>query len=290
MLREEKNIKDSVEKPMASYTAGTQDMSLSLSYTKTNKLITALYMVTDILEKDEPLRNKLRTLGTEIISDMNYTPSNICNKISEIMSFLDIASAVNIISSMNCNILKKEFLELNQSVLSSQGEKEFIDNFKTINRQIDLSEFFREEFSLNPSRPPLIRGGVNVPPDKGDKGGLKERGNLISKGHTSIGVQKGSTLLKALSDKINPEAKPHGAQDFNKLKKQRREDIINIIKTIGGNATIKDIKDRAKNLPNKTSSLLSCGEKTLQRELVSMVKDSVLNKVGEKRWSRYFLK
>src|SRR3989339_478545 len=79
-------------------------------YPKTDKLITALYMVTDIIDKDEPLRNKLRTLGTEIISDMNLIQrncightahSNICNGISEVMSFLDIASAVNIISEMN---------------------------------------------------------------------------------------------------------------------------------------------------------------------------------------------
>ena len=93
--------------------------------------------------------------------------------------------------------------------------------------------------------------------------------------------------MKALSDRINPEVRPQG---FDKLKKERRDDIVNIIKNIGGNATIKDIKDRVKSSPNKTSPLLSCGEKTLQRELVSMVKDGVLNKMGEKRWSRYFLK
>ena len=41
------------------------------------------------------------------------------NKIAEIMSFLDIASAVNIISEMNYNILRKEFSELNQSISES---------------------------------------------------------------------------------------------------------------------------------------------------------------------------
>jgi len=293
MFRENKNLKDSERntiKDTSSMPAPYEAEGFrSGSYTKTNKLITALYMVTDIIEKNEPLRNKLRTLGTEIISDMNSIPSNIINKISEIMSFLDIASAVNIISSMNCNILKKEFLELDQSIRESIGE------VKTINKQIDLSEFFQDSSSLfNSPHPNSLRNS--------------ERGNLNPKGHTSIGVQRGGTLLKAIknmsdrmpapyeaegfrsgSDKINPKARPHGAQDFDKLKKQRRDEIVNIIKNIGGNATIKDIKDRAKSLLDKTSSLLSCGEKTLQRELVSMVKDGVLNKVGEKRWSRYQL-
>ncbi|MEK7471102.1 MAG: hypothetical protein AAB623_00430 [Patescibacteria group bacterium] len=270
MLKEEKNLKNSqrdIIKDTSYMPAPYQAVGFgSGSYTKTNKLITALYMVTDIIDQDEPLRNKLRTLGTEIISDtsMSKMPFDISNKINQIMSFLDIASAVNIISEMNCSILKKEFLELNQSVKESIGE------VKTINRQMDLSEFFTEEMSAVPYV------------DRAPKG--HPIGHCVS---TRIGVQKGSTLLKALSDNINTEARSNGLQNFDILKKQRRDDIINIIKTIGGNATIKDIKDRAKSFGG---SLLSCGEKTLQRELVSMVKDGVLNREGSKRWSKYFLK
>ncbi|MFA6257699.1 MAG: hypothetical protein WC671_01660 [Candidatus Paceibacterota bacterium] len=277
MFKEEKNIKDSIKDTSSSpvpYRASGFGM---MSYTKTNKLITALYMVTDIIDKDEPLRNKLRTLGVEVISDMNSTSLNVCSKISEIVSFLDIASAVNIISEMNHSILKKEFFELNQSVKKSVGE------VKTIDKQIDLSEFFREE--LPPARQSLSEEG--------------EKGNYIGhhNGHqysTRVGVQKGSTLMKALSDKINnkrlQDLHNSYAQNFDIFKKQRREDIINIIKAISGNGTIKDIKDRAKSSPNEFKSLVSSSEKTLQRELVSMVKDGVLKKTGEKRWSKYFLK
>jgi hypothetical protein len=118
-----------------------------------------------------------------------------------------------------------------------------------------------------------------------------------SKGRTSIGVQKGSTLLKALknikmSDK-NVHA-PYQAEGFvsgfDILKKQRQDSIVNIIKTISGGATIKDIKDKVQANPKQNNSLVFCSEKTLQRELVSMVKKDVLNKTGEKRWSRYFIK
>ncbi|MFA5932204.1 MAG: hypothetical protein WC793_02395 [Candidatus Paceibacterota bacterium] len=273
-----KNLKDS----SVDLATTIKDSSLVIGYTKTDKLITALYMVTDIIDKDEPLRNKLRTLGTGIISDMNTAPANVCSKISEIMSFLDIAYAINIISEMNCSILRKEFLELNQSI------QESTDKIKTINRQINLSEFFREEELPLPNLP-LYRG-------RSKEGVLSFRGNLNSKGHTRIGVQKGSTLMKALSAVGRPisdsTARAHHAtaDSSDILKKQRREDIINIIKTIGGNATIKDIKDRAQTMPEKMASLISCSEKTLQRELVSMVKDTVLKKTGEKRWSRYFLK
>jgi len=300
MFGENKNLKnpqkDSI-KDTSSVSISYQAVGFgSMSYTKTNKLITALYMVTDIMDGDEPLRNKLRTLGIEIISDINFAPLNIHIKISEIMSFLDIASAINIVSEMNCSILKKEFLELDKSI------KDFTGGVKNTNRGINLSEFLFESPLLDEED---VGGGdssniTSLRPKSEHSSLIRKRDNSIghySNGHkysTSIGVQKGSTLMKALSDRITPEARPLGftqyAKNFDILKKQRRNDIISIIKTIGGNVTIKDIKDKIKTSQRKIDSLVSCGEKTLQRELVSMVKDSVLNKIGEKRWSRYFLK
>ena len=275
MVREEKNLKDSI-KDTSSVPAPYQTISLgSMSYTKTNKLITALYMVTDIIDKDEPLRNKLRTLGTGIISDINSDPADAVAKISEVMSFLDIAFAVNIISEMNCSILQKEFFALNQSI------KDSTDKVKIINRQINLAEFFKE---------PTLSSNWT-----GSNRGVETKGQPI--GHsfpTRIGVQKGSTLMKALngvvSNKFGRPSSTTTQNDFDNLKKQRRNDIISILKITGGNATIKDIKDKAQASQGKFVSFTSSSEKTLQRELVSMVKDNVLNKVGEKRWSRYFLK
>lgn len=279
MFGENKNLKDP-EGPRLGGAIGAGSSNVSvISYTKTNKLITALYMVTDIIDKDEPLRNKLRTLGIEIVSDINLIQQNnighlasaLCSKISQIMSFLELASTINIVSEMNSNILKKEFLELDQSIKDSGGKDGLID------RKVNLSEFFKEEL-------PAPRQSVN-------------KGQYKSIGHqhfTRIGVQKGSTLMKALSDKTlglsDMNTKIKNTNNFDILKKQRREDIINIIKIIGGNSTIKDIKDKIKTEVGQSSSLVSYGEKTLQRELVSMVKDGVLNKTGEKRWSRYFLK
>ena len=284
MFGEEKNLKDSQKnsvKDTSSIPAPYEAKSFHVgSYTKLDKLITALYMVTDIIDKDEPLRNKLRTLGTEILSDMykieqnntGHTVSFMLNKISEVMSFLGIASAINIISEMNCNILKKEFNELDQSL------KESVGNTQTLNSQINLLEFFEtpnlEKFQTYPAI---------------------SHTQKISKGHTNIGVQKGSTLLKALNKMSNknvsvPYQTGSFGSGFDVLKKQRRESILKVVKTINGGATIKDIKDKASVTLLKTDPLVTCSEKTLQRELISMVKDNVLDRMGEKRWSKYFMK
>jgi hypothetical protein len=298
MLSGNKNLKDPERKSLTSYGAGSENLSVMGSYTKTHKLITALYMVTDIVDKDEPLRNKLRTLGAEIISDMHliqrnnagHTASFTHGKIAEILSFLDIASAINIISEMNSSILKKEFLELSKSVAELVGEN------KITHTQINIEEFLSSDDVFPP---PLDKGRNEVGSLFSDPLPASPllRGRGTPKGHTRIGVQKGSTLMKALSDKTsnmnnvsNTKTVHVNSDVFEILKKQRRDDIINIIKISNGSATIHDIKDMIKTKPEQASFLISCGEKTIQRELISMIKDSVLYKTGEKRWSRYFVK
>ena len=80
------------------------------------------------------------------------------------------------------------------------------------------------------------------------------------------------------------------AEKTDVLKNKRREEIILVIKDKMKDSqnfdgvTITDIKS------NGHEMLASCGEKTLQRELVSMVSSGVLKKTGEKRWSRYSIK
>ena len=191
-------------------------------------------------------------------------PAEAGNKIAETVSFLNIASAMNLISEMNCSILKKEFLELKAS----------------IQENIDMKPTWLAEFFLHPNatleentfpKNSRISSMGYIKPDK------RQRSS------TRIGVQNGSTLMQALSDKTSV------LSDSVNLKKQRRDSILDIIKLLGGNATIKDIKDKVKELPDQNSPLASCGEKTLQRELGSMVVANMLKKTGEKRWSRYSL-
>lgn len=259
----QQNLKDPEGKPLASYGAGSQNLSVIIHYPKLNKLITAVYIVTDIMDKDEPIRLKLRTLGLEILSDINsISRTNFSHKVQAILSFLDIALAINLISEMNFNILKKEFFELSSSIKDAS----------------QISPTWLEEFLLSSSKTEDKKNS--------DIGHSTNKGQI----QTRIGVQKGSTLMKALSgikdtnkNNLAPYESEDSRSDFDMLKKQRREDIIKVIKDNGGSATITDIKVKA------SGSLINCGEKTLQRELVSMIRDGVLNKTGEKRWSRYFL-
>ncbi len=280
MLKDSENLRDSEGKQLPSYGASTQGMSIVLSYNKLNKLVTALYMVTDIMNKDEPLRNKLRDLGTKIISDVYTNPIQANQKVAEILSFLDITSAIGMISQMNSNILKREFLGLQHSIQEYSKQS---------------NPMWLEEFMVDPEKDLIDQ----------EKDMVKDNISIHQGHSTRLGIQKGGTLMRALNQ-VQVHSRPISMSDkvsaldirsarhdsgvgtnFDILKKQRREQILKIIKE-KGEATITDIRTMAKQLPS-TNVLASCGEKTLQRELISMIKDKVLKKSGEKRWSRYFI-
>jgi len=263
---------------------------LSISYNKTNKLITALYIVTDILDNQEPLKNKLRSLGNDILSDTyalrtsraNHMSKRVTGSVVEIVSFLDIASTVGVLSSMNCDLLKREFLALKQSI------EEALSNYVVFDGQATLSDFFATtKEDTNPTR--------NIFTTE-RKVSLFEKHEPIHPPKrqiqpTRIGVQKGSTLMKAISDKILANSLSMSVTKNQKdirdsldiLKKERRNIILNILKNNPQGQTITDIKNAS------YGPLKTVGEKTLQRELVAMVGESVLKKTGTKRWSRYYL-
>jgi hypothetical protein len=240
----ENSVKDALSLPVP---YKKNDFVLN-SYPKLSKLITALYIVTDIIDKEEPVRLKLRTFGAEILSDINSTSrTELSRKIQIILSFLDIALSVNLISEMNFNILKKEFNQLNESL---EADKES-SQINYINHAW-LEEFLQTKESFDNRLP----SGVPLRASQSPK----------------AASNKGFTATSALNK--------HEPGSYI-LRKQRRDDIIKAIVGNGGSATITEVKI------NASLELKNCGEKTLQRELVSMVKEGLLTKEGEKRWSRY---
>jgi hypothetical protein len=78
----------------------------------------------------------------------------------------------------------------------------------------------------------------------------------------------------------------HAARPVNQLassfqmKKLSRRDQILALFVRGVDVSIKDIAARIK----------GCSEKTIQRELNALLYDNVIERIGEKRWSRYVLR
>lgn len=233
---------------------------------RANKLVTAIYMVTDIMDTSEPIRNTLRASSNILITDIYQNSNQTPKRISEIMSFLGIGYTVGLISEMNYNILRKEFNSFLGAISNIKSPNSFWSGGPTT-----LLEFFKEETLI-----PEGSNDSNTP--------------ISYKGHpkpSRLGVQKAETFMQVLSDKLS-NVSVTKSQDYDVLKNRRRNEITDILKrhinSKTGDAnglTITDIKRMA------TGVLATCGEKTIQRELVAMVRDGVLSKSGSKRWSRY---
>jgi len=105
--------------------------------------------------------------------------------------------------------------------------------------------------------------------------------SLNNNGHESVTYDKnvlkdGDNLNERNGVVSKPNTKLNSAP---KLKQSDRKDIIlNILKK-DSNLTIKDF----------SSVIKDCSEKTIQRELTSLVEKGLVLKVGERRWSTYSL-
>ncbi len=178
---------------------------------KVQKLTTALYRVTDLYPDKEPLKWTLRNDAvyayTNLMSVKDY--SDVLNAISRIIHILELASTSGFISSLNFEILKKEYIKLQESL---EGRKQ-----KALLIEPDLNK------------------------------GQKQEHN-------------GQKKIMAIS----------GGSDERKAR-------IREFLAKNGKKTIREI----------ISIFDGVSEKSVQRELLDMVKSGELTAEGEKRWRIY---
>lgn len=123
---------------------------------KTEKLVTALYLVSDCMDTDDALKGKLRLLGVELLSDIyklstisplekhSYISTSL-NHIYEILSFVEIAYNIGFISEMNTNILKKEFDSLITDLKTNQERNKHF-SFTLDEKMFNVSELPKPSF------------------------------------------------------------------------------------------------------------------------------------------------
>jgi len=229
---------------------------------KTEKLVTALYMVTDCMETDDSLKGKLRQLGVELLSDMyklsilspmdkSVHISSSLARVYEILSFIEIAYTIGFISDMNTAILKKEFNTL-ISELESHLSKDKHFTF-TLDEKMFETNFTDKETGDSLKDTP------------------KETEKKIAPSMISFGNKKtNDTLHNSVPKVVNHKDNILG-------KKERSDKILSLIKD-KKEVSIKDI-----------SVAFSCSEKTVQREMNDLIYKGQVKKSGSKRWSRYTL-
>jgi len=240
---------------------------------KTEKLVTALYMVTDCMESDDALKNKLRLLGVDFLSNMyklsalpamdryKEIPISLA-RINEILSFIEISFNIGFISEMNTMILKKEFNDLSDQLkMYKSKDKHF--TFTLDDKMFNLPN---EDYVLNGN-------------------GFNYKGHDYIKDNAKGQIDKRTmfnnlSFIKGQSPIENQNKKPHSNYSNLAEKEERKNKILSLIKNMPDSqngASIKDI----------SMAFIDCSEKTIQRDLNTLVSGGKLLKTGAKRWSRY---
>lgn len=258
----QKDIKDVAQyKPKASHEA-----VFITSIKKAEKIAMALYMVTDLIEQNDPLKHRIRECSVELIKeargfssafsgDIYFSVSKAINKSWELVSLLDVATSVGFISDMNSRILRSVLIEF----ISSLRDKQRREGFSKI-EEMKIGESLSDQITLSKS---LFD--------------VKEEEKEEPKGQTIRETKM--SFIKPNQTKAIPNPTPFKTSiSAPKDKSPRREKILEIIKE-KGEVGVADI----------TGSFPDVSSKTIQRELTSLVEENVLKRVGEKRWSRYFI-
>ncbi|MEX0910481.1 MAG: hypothetical protein WDZ73_01870 [Candidatus Paceibacterota bacterium] len=249
---------------------------------KNERLTSAVYMITALLGDQEPLKWKLRELALKLLSDLplslisssgrgykrqtSYKYANtegVLVSLDDMLSLIAVAIAGGSVSQMNFTILQKEYEALKNSIATTFSTHSFQTYLLSGGEHLLPQATFNHSFShLN---------------------NTKNESELLTQPNQTVVKNNSESYLPTVKDKTlppkqvaspktnNPKNNPQG-----QVKNDRQTTIVEYLKGHSW-ASIKDI---AGQIPD-------CSSKTVQRELVELVNTGVLQKTGDRRWSRY---
>jgi len=238
-------------------TEDIKDMSLTLNkpyvsyvFKKTLKISQALYLVTDYFSPTESLREPVRQNANNLVKSATDFLKND-QKDKQSSAHLLVATFLETRALLDTATLIHLLSEKNHMILRDE-----------INRVLEIIESHKEK-------------GIQLSKEFIGNTTLDEhkRQNDIYKGQYAQNV----LYIKDNDNTLVSSAKmPKVVQKENKGK--RLDKMISLFKP-GVELMIKDI----------TSHLKDVSEKTIQRELLLLVEQGKLKKIGKKRWSKYRL-
>jgi hypothetical protein len=266
--------------------------TLGFIHKKTEKLVTAIYMLSNFFGQEEPLRIKVRELALDLFSNISFvfynnTPeadrilAESVSIIDESISCFEIANISGLVSRMNFTILKDELISLKDTIESSKkngaGQTLLIpSDFFSGDRFLSGTQ---EERKHHPSESRSVK----------DNHPAAQHADNENTNVADMELQRAPVALIKKEPQVISERKVYNKRQNNllpnplsssssKKKNNRSETILKILRK-KDNLTVKDI----------ARVVSGCSEKTIQRELLALVQKNVLKKIGERRWSRYSL-
>lgn len=285
---------------------------------KAEKVVTAIYLITQFLENTENIKLSLRKEADELLKITNgfaYTQDeNIfldfeksLTKVLLLISYLTLAKNTNLISRMNVQIVlealrilensltKRKFALYNNdlkileedNLTHSQVSEEVVGVKNNTSYDVLTERNLKFNFSDFLSGQEKLKTQKVVEPEVSAYKGQKE---ILVKDKEIKTIYKGQnkTMIKdnnLKKSKVKPLAKNELATPKAPIKKRnvgkknaRKEEILSLFSP-GIEVSIIDISNR----------IVDCSTKTIQRELNDLVQEHKLERIGDRRWSKYTL-
>lgn len=254
-------------------------------YRRAEKICKAYFLLTQHIQDSESIKAKLRGSALELASKTLNLVGTL-NKL-ENLSRLIVLESLSLVSMSDMALTSGLISESNYLLVVRQIEI-FITEVENYWKSMSYSsqaipstlfsiESFNQSIDSNTSDSSSDQNNMSFIKDIHTHKKVQSAGTHVSAGHTQASAPKSVTPVaqsSVASVHIQKAPKVKEAGEKN----ERQTLIIDTIRD-KGELSIKDLTDVIK----------GCSEKTIQRELITLVSNGELLKTGERRWSRYSL-
>lgn len=241
-----------------------RDIRRVFIYKKAERLAKAIHMITPAFSESVSLKNRIDAIAVGIVDSAILTSlaarTALSRELLALSSILSIARTGGILSAMNTEIITREAHLLLQEVADYEEPRLFLDEAQTLSSISKISISKRSIYKKTEKT--LLHKDIS-------------RNNIKDK--TKDRIKHSIKDSEKVSEKDNIKNIKDKMQESKSAPiKERSEAVLAIIKS-KGKATIKDI----------STMIRDVSEKTIQRELLSLIAHNIISKNGERRWSTY---
>jgi hypothetical protein len=249
---------------------------------KIEKIVTALYLVTDVMDSELPLTRSLRSESLDLLNACyqiltgtgKLAPTEMTRilvRLEHVTSLISIGRISHHISEMNAQVLVVELQKVTQLIALDTQEL----------TQKYTSYLYPRNHGVEAAQPVVSHATLDdVSFEELEK--AKKRQTIPNR---QVNDVKATLTTFSSESKKSVENKKDSVSTVQVIKTtsrisggdpDRKQSILNVIRS-HKNASMQDIQ----------KFVTGCSDKTLQRELVSLIASGQIRKIGDKRWATY---
>lgn len=264
---------------------------------KTERLARAIYLITNFFSDNEPIKWNLRRESIDLLENFSrFTDSTdthssvdlsfIKHSLKNSLATLGVAHTGGLISEMNFSILRHEY-----ETLLTELEAELGDDGKHTSLLFpkDFFEVSGGEGASAGATRYLYGATYDRPRERAQTASIDP---ASATQETDVRAPEDTVATTSPREATTPQGQPKPLKDIKDTKRTRAPERApttdSSSRTNRRDVILQLVKDRKEiSVKDVAREIQDVSEKTLQREVVALVDEGVLERVGSRRWSRY---